>query len=76
MRAMAAARTLGLAMRLGYTISGGAPALLGGVGLSLGDGAVLLSFSQSGAGRFGETVQRRLDALGRVMGRRTDVKGV
>jgi exopolyphosphatase / guanosine-5'-triphosphate,3'-diphosphate pyrophosphatase len=73
---LAAARIIGLAMRLGYTISGGAPALLGGVGLSLGEGIVALSFQQSGAGRYGETVQRRLDALGRAMGRRTDARGV
>ncbi len=73
---LSAARAIGLAMRLGYTISGGAPTLLTGVGLSFGDSAVTLSFPQNGAGRFGETVQRRLDALGRAMGRRTDVKGV
>jgi exopolyphosphatase / guanosine-5'-triphosphate,3'-diphosphate pyrophosphatase len=73
---LATARIIGLAMRLGYTISGGAPALLGGVGLSLSDGTITLSFPQSGAGRYGETVQRRLDALGRAMNRRTDVKGV
>jgi hypothetical protein len=42
----------------------------------LGEGIVALSFQQSGAGRYGETVQRRLDALGRAMGRRTDARGV
>ena len=73
---LASARIVGLAMRLGYTISGGAPALLGGIALSLGDSAITLAFSQNGAGRFGETVQRRLDALGRAMNRRTEVRGV
>jgi hypothetical protein len=36
----------------------------------------VLSFQQSGAGRFGESVQRRLDALGRAMNKRTEVRGV
>ena len=74
--ALAAARTIGLACRLGYTISAGVPGLLHGVTLSQSDGAVVLSFQQSGAGRFGESVQRRLDALGRAMNKRTEVRGV
>jgi exopolyphosphatase/guanosine-5'-triphosphate,3'-diphosphate pyrophosphatase len=74
--ALAAARTIGLAFRLGYTISGGVPGLLNGVTLGLSDGAVALTFAQSGAGRFGESVQRRLDALGRAMAKRTEVRGV
>jgi len=73
---LAAARVTGLAFRLGYTISGGVPGLLGGVGLALGDSAVTLAFTPAGAGRFGETVQRRFDALGRAMARRAEVKGV
>jgi exopolyphosphatase/guanosine-5'-triphosphate,3'-diphosphate pyrophosphatase len=73
---LAAARLVGLAMRLGYTISAGAPLLLNGVNLSLADGVVVLGFAPSGAGRFGEAVQRRLDALARAMGRRSEVRGV
>ena len=73
---LAAARITGLAFRLGYTISGGVPGLLGGVTLGLAEGEVVLSFAPGGAGRFGESVQRRLDALGRAMGRRSDVRGL
>ena len=73
---LAAARAAGLAYRLGYTISGGVPGLLHGVTLAQSDGAVVLSFAQSGAGRFGESVQRRLDALARALGRRAEVRGV
>ena len=43
--ALAAARAAGLALRLGYTISGGVPGLLAGVSLSLGDNAVTLAFT-------------------------------
>jgi len=74
--ALAAARILGLALRLGYTIMGGVPGLLGGVTLGLGDGAVVLSFGPSSAGRYGENVQRRLDALARAMGRSAELRGV
>ncbi len=74
--ALAAARTTGLAFRLGYTIAGGVPGLLGGVTLNLTDNAVVLSFTPGSAGRFGEAVQRRLDALGRAMNRGTEVRGV
>jgi exopolyphosphatase / guanosine-5'-triphosphate,3'-diphosphate pyrophosphatase len=73
---LSVSRAVGLALRLGYTISGGVPKLLGGAALALTDSAVVLSFAQSGAGRYGETVQRRLDALGRALSRRTEVKGV
>jgi len=74
--ALAAARIVGLALRLGYTIMGGVPGLLGGVTLGLGDGAVVLNFAPSSTGRFGETVQRRLDALARAMGRSAELRGV
>jgi exopolyphosphatase/guanosine-5'-triphosphate,3'-diphosphate pyrophosphatase len=73
---LAAARAMGLALRLGYTISGGVPGLLGGVTLSVGDAAVTLAFTPATAGRYGETVQRRLDALGRGLAKRVEVKGV
>ena len=65
-----------IALRLGYTISGGVPGLLGGVSLALADNAVTLAFTPASAGRYGEIVQRRLDALGRAMARRAEVRGV
>jgi len=73
---LAAARAMGLALRLGYTISGGVPGLLSGVTLSVSDAAVTLAFTPATAGRYGETVQRRLDALGRALAKRAEVKGV
>jgi exopolyphosphatase / guanosine-5'-triphosphate,3'-diphosphate pyrophosphatase len=73
---LAAARIAGLAFRLGYTISGGVPSLLHGITLSLSEGALSLSFTPASAGRYGEAVQRRLEALGRAAGRRTEVRGV
>jgi len=74
--ALAAARSAGLAFRLGYTITGGVPGLLNGVSLSLGSNTIVLSFVPASAGRFGESVQRRLDALGRSLGRGTEIRGV
>jgi exopolyphosphatase/guanosine-5'-triphosphate,3'-diphosphate pyrophosphatase len=73
--ALAAARIVGLALRLGYTLSGGVPGLIQDLGIGLGDGAVVLTLPPDG-GRFGESVQRRLDALGRALGRRTEVRGI
>jgi len=73
--ALAAARIIGLALRLGYTLSGGVPGLIQDLGIALGDGAVVLTLPPGG-GRFGESVQRRLDALGRALGRRTEVRGI
>jgi exopolyphosphatase / guanosine-5'-triphosphate,3'-diphosphate pyrophosphatase len=73
---LAAARTVGLALRLGYTLSGGVSGLLAGIWIGLADGALVLSLPPGGAGRFGESVQRRLDALARALGRRSEVRGV
>jgi exopolyphosphatase / guanosine-5'-triphosphate,3'-diphosphate pyrophosphatase len=69
--ALAQARRAGLALRLGYTLSGGVPGALARNQLSLEN---VLSLSADGARRFGESVQRRLDALGRSLGRRTEVR--
>jgi exopolyphosphatase/guanosine-5'-triphosphate,3'-diphosphate pyrophosphatase len=71
---LTAARTCGLALRLGYTLSGGVPGMLSGAALSLDDGAVVLSLGGQAVALYGESVQRRLDALARVMGRRGEVR--
>lgn len=73
---LALARITGLALRLGYTLSGGVAGLLEGIGIGLSDGAVVLTLPPGGAGRFGESVQRRLDALARALGRRSEVRGI
>ena len=72
--ALAQARRVGLALRLGYTLSGGVPGALARNKLALENGTLVLTLSADGARRFGESVQRRLDALGRALGRRTEVR--
>jgi exopolyphosphatase / guanosine-5'-triphosphate,3'-diphosphate pyrophosphatase len=68
------ARRAGLALRLAYTLSGGVPKVLARNKLALENGALVLTLSAGGQRRFGESVQRRLDALGRSFGRRTEVR--
>jgi exopolyphosphatase/guanosine-5'-triphosphate,3'-diphosphate pyrophosphatase len=68
------ARIAGLALRLGYTLSGGVPGGLARSKLALDGNALVLSLSGDAGRRFGESVQRRLDALGRSLGRRTEVR--
>src|SRR5487761_1406968 len=68
------ARVIGLALRLAYTISGGVPAALHGTMLALQGHEILLSLNGDGAQRFGESVQRRLDALAKAMGRKGVMK--
>ena len=67
----AAARSIGLVLRLGYTLSGGAPGLLRRTRLALRDQEVVLLVPEEGPRLWsGETVQRRLDAVGRALNRR------
>ena len=72
--ALPAARIVGLALRLAYTISGGAPAALHGTALVLQGHELQLLLNGDGAQRFGESVQRRLDALAKALGRKGAVK--
>lgn len=69
-----AARSVGLALRLAYTFSGGVPAALHGATLSAGGGEVTLTLTGEGVQRFGESVQRRLDSLAKAMGRKPVLK--
>jgi exopolyphosphatase/guanosine-5'-triphosphate,3'-diphosphate pyrophosphatase len=64
----AEARALGLALRLAYTLCGGAFDLLADVRLSRGDGLLVLELPASGSLFQGEAVERRLGALGRALG--------
>ena len=70
----ARARTIGLAFRLGYTLTGGAPMLLGKTSVTLDPLNVALTVPEHTAIYTGEAVQRRLDALGRSLGRRAIVQ--
>jgi len=62
------ARRLGLALRLVYTLCGGALELLDQVRLAREDGGLVLELPQTGSLFTGGAVQRRLDALGRAFG--------
>lgn len=69
-----AARSVGLALRLGETLTGGVPGLLAGSKLGLENDTLTLSVRRDAHQRLGESVQRRLDALGRAMGRKTEIR--
>jgi exopolyphosphatase/guanosine-5'-triphosphate,3'-diphosphate pyrophosphatase len=66
--AAADARALGLALRLAYTLSGGALELLDQVRLIRESTGIALALPPAGSLFMGEAVQRRLDALGRALG--------
>jgi exopolyphosphatase / guanosine-5'-triphosphate,3'-diphosphate pyrophosphatase len=66
--AAADARGLGLALRLAYTVSGGALELLDQVKLMREPTGIALELPPTGSLFTGEAVQRRLDALGRALG--------
>ncbi|MGE3279665.1 MAG: Ppx/GppA family phosphatase [Alphaproteobacteria bacterium] len=63
----AEARALGLALRLAYTLCGGALQLLDQVRLTRGESGIALEVP-AGSLFTGEAVTRRLDALGRALG--------
>jgi exopolyphosphatase / guanosine-5'-triphosphate,3'-diphosphate pyrophosphatase len=71
---LAEARGIGLALRLGATLTGGVPGLLSGSKLGLENGTLSLSLGRKSGQRLGESVQRRLDALGRVFGKKTEIR--
>jgi exopolyphosphatase/guanosine-5'-triphosphate,3'-diphosphate pyrophosphatase len=62
------ARCLGLALRLAYTLCGGALELLDQVRLARGPDGLDLELPPTGSLFIGEAVTRRLDALGRALG--------
>ncbi|GGF36891.1 exopolyphosphatase [Aliidongia dinghuensis] len=68
------ARAVGLGLRLAYTLSGGAPGLVGSAVLEADDTTLALTVPEHTAIYTGEAVQRRLDALGRAVGKRTLVR--
>ena len=72
--ARGAARAVGLALRLAYTLTGGVPGLLPGTSLKLTDAKLYLNLSSNHALLVGEAVQRRLEALGKALGRVTEMK--
>src|SRR6266702_4518749 len=65
------ARRLGLALRLAYTLCGGALELLEQVRVAREAHGIVLELPPTGSLFTGEAVQRRLDALGRAFGLET-----
>lgn len=70
----AAARVTGLALRLAYTLSGGVTDLLPEASLAIEGGTLTLSVPAEGPLQTGETVERRLAALARALGRDNRVR--
>ncbi|MGH7072716.1 MAG: Ppx/GppA family phosphatase [Stellaceae bacterium] len=71
---LAKARGIGLALRLGNTLTGGVPGLLVGSKLGMEDGVITLSFRRDSGQRHGESVQRRFEALGRALMKRPEIR--
>jgi exopolyphosphatase/guanosine-5'-triphosphate,3'-diphosphate pyrophosphatase len=67
-RMTAEARCLGLALRLAYTLCGGALDLLADVRLLRDADTLILELPESGSLLLGEAVERRLGALARALG--------
>ena len=67
-RATQEARTLGLALRLSYTLCAGTIGLLSEVSLQPAGSRLVLEVPSEGSLFVGETVQRRLDAVARSLG--------
>jgi exopolyphosphatase / guanosine-5'-triphosphate,3'-diphosphate pyrophosphatase len=66
-RATEEARTLGLALRLAYTLCAGSIELLAELGLGRSDNTLTLDVPSESSLFVGETVQRRLDAVARSL---------
>jgi exopolyphosphatase/guanosine-5'-triphosphate,3'-diphosphate pyrophosphatase len=67
-RAISEARTLGLALRLAYTLCAGSIELLAELGLGRSGNTLTLDVPSESSLFVGETVQRRLDAVARSLG--------
>ncbi len=65
---------LGLALRLGFTLSGGTPEVLRRVRLERDDASLKLRVPRSLAAMVGEAVERRLQALSEAVDRKAKIK--
>jgi len=68
MHATRRAETLGVALRLAYTLSAGTPQLLGGTKLTIAPGRLVLGLTEANGVFAGESVLRRLDRLAQMLG--------
>jgi exopolyphosphatase / guanosine-5'-triphosphate,3'-diphosphate pyrophosphatase len=72
---LAQALVLGLALRLAYSLSGATRRLLRETSLRLAGDRLTLVLPKNGAAMYGEAVDRRLEALGRAIGRAVGTAG-
>jgi exopolyphosphatase/guanosine-5'-triphosphate,3'-diphosphate pyrophosphatase len=68
MHATRRAETLGVALRLAYTLSAGTPQLLAGTTLNIAPGRLILGLAEANGVFAGESVLRRLDRLAQMLG--------
>jgi exopolyphosphatase/guanosine-5'-triphosphate,3'-diphosphate pyrophosphatase len=68
MHATRRAETLGVALRLAYTLSAGTPDLLAGTSLTLKPGQLVLELAAANGVFAGDSVMRRLDRLAQMLG--------
>jgi exopolyphosphatase/guanosine-5'-triphosphate,3'-diphosphate pyrophosphatase len=68
MHAARRAETLGIALRLAYTLSAGTPQLLAGTMLTIAPGRLILGLAEANGVFAGEAVLRRLDRLAQMLG--------
>ena len=74
MHAARRAETLGIALRLAYTLSAGTPALLAGTSLELAPGRLVLGLAAANGVFAGEAVLRRLERLAQMLGLETETE--
>lgn len=68
MHATRRAETLGIALRLAYTLSAGTPQLLAGTTLAIAPNRLILHLTEANGVFAGEAVLRRLDRLAQMLG--------
>lgn len=68
MHATRRAATLGIALRLAYTLSAGTPQLLAGTTLTIAPGRLILGLAEANGVFAGDSVLRRLDGLAQMLG--------
>jgi len=66
--------TVGRALRLGLSLSGGTEDILAAVGLAMDKNAVTLTFGKGGGHMLGDAAARRFEALARRLGRKPVVE--
>jgi exopolyphosphatase/guanosine-5'-triphosphate,3'-diphosphate pyrophosphatase len=68
MHATRRAETLGIALRLAYTLCAGTPQLLAGTTLTISSGRLILGLAEANGVFAGDSVLRRLDRLAQMLG--------